>query len=78
MLSGDDVDNLVNLSRSVKARFLVDMDLQLRFGTQWDPKNALDFLQYLQSREYGENIDFELGNGKVFFYSKLIHLTSHL
>ena len=45
-------------------RLLLDLDLQLRFGTQWDPTNAVRLLKYIKSQGYGENVDFELGNGK--------------
>ena len=61
---GNDVDQLIKLTRSIKVRLLLDLDLQLRFGTQWDPTNAVRLLKYIKSQGYGENVDFELGNGK--------------
>ena len=54
---------MVKLTRSTGSRFLIDLDLQLRYGKQWDPTNAIAMMQYLAKMGYGDNIDFELGNG---------------
>ena len=64
LVSGDDLDNMVNLTRATGNRFLIDLNLQLRFGKQWDPSNAVALMQYMAHMNYGDNIDFELGNGK--------------
>ena len=54
---------MVNLTRSTGSRFLIDLDLQLRYGKQWDPTNAIAMMQYMAKMNYGDNIDFELGKG---------------
>ena len=64
MLPEQDLDNMVNITRSAGGRFLVDLDLQVRYGDQWDPTNAIHMMQYMVERGNGENIDFELGNGE--------------
>ena len=61
-----DWDNLVNLTRSTNMRLLFDLNLQLRYGQNWDPSNAIRLLQYSVDKGYGDNIDFELGNGLLF------------
>ena len=63
-ISAHDWDTFINFTRSTGARFLYDFNLQLRYGEQWDPTNAIATLEYLVSKGYGENIDFELGNGE--------------
>ena len=55
---------MVALTSLTGNRFLFDLDLQLRYGAQWDPTNAIRMMQYMQQKGYGQNIDFELGNGK--------------
>ena len=57
---------MVKLTRSTGSRFLIDLDLQLRYGKQWDPTNAIAMMQYMAKMNYGDNIDFELGNGLFF------------
>jgi len=54
---------LVELTKSTGNRLLFDLNLQLRFGQQWDPSNAIELLQFFSSHGYGETIDWELGNG---------------
>ena len=69
---------MVNLTRSTGSRFLIDLDLQLRYGKQWDPTNAIAMMQYMAKMNYGDNIDFELGNGvfRAFFKSCILrHFT---
>lgn len=65
MISETDWDNLVNITRSAKLRLLYEHNLQLRYGEQWDPTNAIQLFDYLTSKGYGENLDWELGNGKI-------------
>ncbi len=43
-LKKSDIDNLVNLVRKVNYKLLIDLNLQLRYGTQWDPSNAATLL----------------------------------
>ena len=65
-IAGTDWDNIVDMTRATNLRFLYEYNIQLRYGTQWDPTNAIELLNYLTSKGYGENIDFELGNGKIY------------
>ena len=67
---------MVKLTRSTGSRFLIDLDLQLRYGKQWDPTNAIAMMQYMAEMNYGDNIDFELGNGLfcVILYLPLKHV----
>lgn len=58
-----DVDDLVSATRETGTRLLYDINLQLRFGRQWNPNNAVALLDYIQQKGYGDNLDFELGNG---------------
>ena len=64
---GTDLDSLVELTRTCGMRFLFEFNLQLRYGDQWDPHNAEQILDHLTSKGYGDNIDFELGNGNYIY-----------
>ena len=55
--------NLVKLTRSTGNRLLFDLNLQLRFGQQWDPSNAIELFEFCASQGFCDNIDWELGNG---------------
>ena len=59
-----DVDNLVKLVRSINFKLLFDLNIQLRYGAQWDPTNTANFLGYLNKMKYHDVFNFELGNGK--------------
>ena len=50
----------------------MDLNLQLRYGTEWDPTNAISLLGHINAMGYKEVFNFELGNGKSFsiFYSE--------
>ena len=61
-----DVDNLVKLMRTVNFKFLLDLNLQLRYGTQWDPTNTANLLGYINRMKYHDVFNFELGNGRIF------------
>ncbi len=56
-------DDLVRLTLATETRLLFDLDLQQRFGTQWDPTDAIRLFEYCASQGYGKNLDWELGNG---------------
>ena len=58
-----DLVNLITLTRATHSRLLLDFNAQVRYGYQWDPSNAIKILEFCQQNGYGENIDFELGNG---------------
>jgi len=61
-----DIANLVKLTRSTGNRLLFDVNLQLRFGQQWDPGNAIELFDFFASQNFCDNIDWELGNGWLF------------
>ena len=61
-----DVDNLVKLVRNTNFKLLFDLNLQLRYGIQWDPTNTADLLGYVNKMKYHDVFNFELGNGEVF------------
>ena len=61
------MDNLVKLMRSTNFKLLLDLNLQLRYGIQWDPTNTADLLGYVNKMKYHDVFNFELGNGKVVF-----------
>lgn len=62
VMTKQDVVNLVQLTRSTGTRLVFDLNLQLRFGPQWDPSNAIELLQFCSEMKFCENIDWELGN----------------
>ena len=64
-ISATDVDNLVNLMRTVNYKLLFDLNLLLRYGIQWDPTNTADLLGYVNKMKYHDVFNFELGNGKI-------------
>ena len=57
-----DVDNLRNLAVQAGGKLLFDLNIQLRYGKMWDPDNAIQLMKYIVERDYGDDIDFELGN----------------
>ena len=61
-----DVDNLVKLVRNTNFKLLFDLNLQLRYGIQWDPTNTVDLLGYVSKMKNHDVFNFELGNGEVF------------
>ena len=63
LLSDDDLDNMINFTRSTGAKLLYDLNLQLRYGSDWNPTNAMEMMRYIEKKGYGDSIDFELGNG---------------
>jgi len=58
----EDIKNLVQLTLSTGNRLLFDLNLQLRFGQQWNPSNAIELFEFCNKNGFGENIDWELGN----------------
>jgi len=58
-----DMMNLVKLTQSTGNRLLFCVNLQLRFGQQWDPSNAIDLFEFFAGQGFCDNIDWELGNG---------------
>ena len=48
--------------RSTGSRLLFDVNLQLRFGHQWDPGNFMELLEFCTNESICD-IDWELGNG---------------
>ena len=61
--AGQRWDDLVDITRATGLELLFDLNLQLRYGTQWDPSNAIALMDYSQKKGYGNNLHFELGNG---------------
>ena len=53
------------LTKKAGVRYLHDFNLQLRYGTQWDPTNTLAMINHIRSKGLGDNLDFELGNGMI-------------
>ena len=43
-------------------RLLYDLNIELRYGPQWDSTNARSLMKYLISKEYHNDVHFELGN----------------
>ena len=72
LISASQVDNFVRVARSVKFKILFDLNLQLRYGTQWDPTNTIKLLGYISKMNYQDVFNFELGNGNdhSFLFSK--------
>ena len=62
----DDLDNLINITRSTGAKFLFALNLRMRYGSDWDPDNAMEMMRYIETNKYCDSIDFELGNGREF------------
>ena len=63
-ISATDVDNLVNLVRNTNFKLLLDLNLQQRYGQQWDPSNTANLLGHITRNKYQDVLNFELGNGK--------------
>ena len=63
-----DIDNLVKLVRSANFKLLLDLNLQERYGIQWDPSNTADLLGYITRNNYQDVLNFELGNGDTLFH----------
>ena len=61
-----DIVNLVKLTVTTGNRLLFDVNLQLRFGNQWDPSNAIDLFEFFSSHDFCDIVDWELGNGWLF------------
>ncbi len=59
-------------------RLILDLDLQLRMGAQWDPSNTLQLLKYIRDRKYGDVFNFELGNGASGLRHVYVTSTSRL
>ena len=55
--------NLNFLVRSTGLRLLFCLNLQQRFGQNWDPTNAAELMDFSTKLQIGESVDFELGNG---------------
>ena len=53
--------------RNTNFKLLLDLNLQLRYGIQWDPTNTADLLGYVNKMKYHDVLNFELGNGEVVF-----------
>ena len=51
------------LMRKTNFKFLMDLNLQLRYGIQWNPTNAASLLTYVRRMNYSDVFNFELGNG---------------
>ena len=62
-LIASDIDNMVMLMRKTNFKFLMDLNLQLRYGIQWNPTNAASLFAYVRKMNYSDVFNFELGNG---------------
>jgi heparanase len=62
VMTKSDIVNLVALTRATGNRLLFDLNLQLRYGQQWDPSNAIELLEFCSEMGFGDNMDWELGN----------------
>ena len=58
-----DIDNMVMLMRKTNFKFLMDLNLQLRYGIQWNPTNAASLFSHVRKMNYTDVFNFELGNG---------------
>jgi len=58
----EDWDNLVGLTLDTGARLLFDLNIQTRWGIDWDPANAMEIFNRCVEKGWGANIDWELGN----------------
>ena len=55
------------LVRGTGLRLLYNLNLQQRFGQNWDPTNTAELMDFSTALQMGESVDFELGNGKFNF-----------
>ena len=62
VLYPQDVDNLRNLAVQAGGKLLFDLNIQLRYGSQWDPLNAMELFHYIKDKGYTDDFDFQLGN----------------
>ena len=49
--------------RNTNFKLLLDLNLQQRYGIQWDPSNTAELLGYITRNKYQDVLNFELGNG---------------
>jgi heparanase len=67
VMTKKDVANFVQLTRSTGTRLVFDLNLQFRFGSQWDPSNAIELLTFCSEMKFCESIDWELGNEPEYY-----------
>ncbi len=65
VVAATDVDNFVGLVRKANLRFLLDLNLLLRYAGQWDPTETANLLGYVTKMGFQDVFNFELGNGEV-------------
>ena len=62
IFTGWDFDYLYNFTQAAGWSLIFDLNQLIRNGSNWDPSDAIEFLDYATSKGY--SLDFELGNGK--------------
>ncbi|ESO01898.1 hypothetical protein HELRODRAFT_161090 [Helobdella robusta] len=62
VITKQDVINLLQLTSSTNTKLLFDFNVQVRFGYNWDPSNAIQFLNFAAQFLNGTDLLFELGN----------------
>jgi len=61
-MNENDVSLLYKFAKSTGLRLLFDLNVLLRNGTAWDPKNPLRLLEFMRSGGMTDNLDLQLGN----------------
>ncbi len=59
-INDTDIDILVKLVRKTGYKLLYDLNLQLRYGSQWDPTNAAELLAYIRKKGYQDVFNFQV------------------
>ncbi|ELT88779.1 hypothetical protein CAPTEDRAFT_185929 [Capitella teleta] len=67
ILTKTDWDDMVQLTLATDNRLLFDLNLQQRFGLQWDTSQAIRLFEYCRQKGYGKNLDWELGNEPDYY-----------
>ena len=68
-MSAKDWDNLNMFVKAAGWRMIFGLNEQLRNGSDWDPTNAMELLDYSIKQGYSGNLDFELGNEPDLYHA---------
>ncbi len=69
-VNSTDIYNLVKLAWKTGFKLIFDLNLQLRYGTQWDPLNAAELLRYVKESGFEDVLSFQLGNEPDSFHNE--------
>lgn len=71
-LQNQDLLNLLQLTKNTSNLFLLDLNVQVRYGYQWDPSNAVQVMEFCRQHNLSGHVAFELGNEPDWLLPDLI------